>query len=170
MTEFSATRQPAKSRRKGTFSAEHQPRKRGRPSNREKFGNEINHAHHEIAKNYVKMIRAQIALACGEAKEEVLNPKTGELHERQLPPDPRAFKELADRLEGKAVSRKELEVEVQQTQQLVLIVGEEAEQFRRAKQRHQPDVQALPAGEVPVLEGLFTTQSVQEPVVRNDQA
>ncbi len=98
------------------FTSEYQPennRGGGRKAKKDLYAGQIREFEDLIAKDLPTFYEKLRELAVGEATEQVVNVKTGELVERRLPPNEKVLQYLVNRLAGKPVSVKEISMEVQ---------------------------------------------------------
>ena len=87
----------------------------------------------------------------GEATEEVVDVKNGGVIERRLAPNEKVLQYLVNRLAGKPVSVKEINMDVQQsTRSLVISMGLPPQEQQEQRQRAMPATTPPPAARPPV--------------------
>ena len=134
------------------FSSEYQPennRAGGRKAKKDLYAGVIREFEDLIAGDLPRFYEKLRELAMGEATEQVVNVKTGALVERRLAPNEKVLQYLVNRLAGKPVSVKEIDMTVdKRSQSLTIMVGPAATEYY--EQQHGQGQPALPPGVAPV--------------------
>lgn len=111
----------------------------GRVSPVERYAGQIAELEGKIVDRLPDLYEAMMSLALGQATEEVLDIKTGDMRVRRLAPDRQAAEYLVNRIAGKPQERRHLEVEASASGGFAIYVGPAAEE-RRAQKALEPSV------------------------------
>lgn len=106
----------------------------GRISPVERYAGQITDLEAKIADRLPDILDTMFTLAMGEATEEVLDIKTGEMKVRRLAPDRQALEYLVNRIAGKPQERRHLEVEASGNGTFAIYVGPAAVERRTQRQ------------------------------------
>ena len=134
------------------FSSEYQPennRGGGRKAKKDLYAGVIREFEDLIASDLEEFYKKLRELAMGEATQQVINVKTGAIETIKLPPNEKVLMYLVNRLAGKPISVKEINVEGQiEHRSINILVGPAAAEHHERQQREQGQA-AIEAGATP---------------------
>lgn len=137
---------------------------RGRPSKEQLYGPSIRQLEDFLASQTMEAAQALVELATGQATEQILNLKTGELVTRRLAPDGRSAEYIINRILGKPESRREIEMHAttEKKETFQIIVGPAADEHRAGLVLDVTPAEAVASGPFSLPDGLTLLPTAQD--------